>query len=221
MVGTMNRTPSTIRIPNTLVFEPPPCLTTQHKYTIWITDYSIWKPTYSWPFKIQISPDFRLIPTVSFKTCFVCCHKLNNTHILLIVFIWDMCRSYTTDIPLHKCAPGKNAHLQNKCTFLDDVMSQIELTKLDSEIFFSAKKWKRWNASGAMTTLTTWTKLTSSFTDTSVRKTLKLSSIRKLSIWSEASLINWSNFSIKRIWPWRLLLKWEFSQSSLKLKSSK
>ena len=36
----------------------------------------------------------------------------------------------TTDIPLHKCAPGKNACLPNWRAFLDDVMSQSELTTL-------------------------------------------------------------------------------------------
>ena len=39
-------------------------------------------------------------------------------------------KKLTADIPLHKCAPGKNARPPNRRDFLDDIMSHSELTTL-------------------------------------------------------------------------------------------
>ena len=51
---------------------------------------------------------------------------MHNTYVI---------KKLTADIPLHKCAPAKNARPSNRRDFLYDIMSRNELTTLNNELF--------------------------------------------------------------------------------------
>ena len=56
--------------------------------------------------------------------------NIQPTYECFLLSIYSRQVSLWADIPLHKCAPEKNKHPPNRHAFLDDIMSQSEVTTL-------------------------------------------------------------------------------------------